>query len=165
MYLLCQRSRKRRKLRKKPRPPLVLLQWRHHLQSTRPAQGNTVRLSLLLVINYYLVLHDVWIQVITLIIKGFIVLMKQQHIRYCANVSQMYEKLANVWEIEDKLTYCFVSVQLQSLRVERYSWPALEEKPCKGFRLWLFPALPHPSLGPLSCSTALSLETLANSYC
>lgn len=59
MYLLCQRSRKRRKLRKKPRPPLVLLQW-HHLQSTRPAQGNTVRLSSLLVINYYLVLHDVW---------------------------------------------------------------------------------------------------------
>lgn len=73
--------------------------------------------------------------------------------------------IASVWEIEDKRSYCFVSVQLQSLRVERYSWPALEERPCKGFRLWLFPAPPHPSLGTLSCSTAPSLETLANSYC
>ncbi len=52
MCVLCLRSRKRRKWRKKPWPPPVLPQWQHHLQSTRPAQGNTVRLSSLLT-NYY----------------------------------------------------------------------------------------------------------------
>lgn len=112
MYLLCQRSRKRRKLRKKPRLHLVLLQWWHHLQSTRPAQGNTVRLSSLFIINYYLIVrHDVWIQAVTFIIKGFVVhqpfLTKQQLFRCCTNVSQIFETLASVWEIEDKMSCCF----------------------------------------------------------
>lgn len=52
-YLLCQKLRKRRRGRRRPQSPPVLLRWPRHLQSTRPARGSTVRLKLLL-INYYL---------------------------------------------------------------------------------------------------------------
>ncbi len=84
MCVLCLRSRKRRKWRKKPWPPPVLPQWQHHLQSTRPAQGNTVRLSSLLTNYYVSVRCQVWTQLITLKMRGFVVhwpiLMKAQYI-------------------------------------------------------------------------------------